>query len=92
MFNVDDQIITFWDYSKFIRNEKNTKIHRIWERFISQMPEELKREAIEKGFKLEETSRTTFDINFLIQIPNASAELKNFISQNLYPHFTCILD
>ena len=92
MIKAEEQIVSLNDYNKFMSGEKNTRINEIWKNILNEMPEELKTEAEGKGFTLDELSRTSFDRSYIINIPNASKELQDYIRDNVYPHITCIID
>ncbi len=57
-----------------------------WEDFVGQLPRSLQHEAREKGFELfpkEQTSlaRPNYFYNVMFQIPNASNELKEALTE-----------
>ena len=85
MINTDpnEQVISKYDLAAFNKGEKDTKVHRIWEKIISSFPVKLKKEAEEKGFKLKKLDELMGLINFTIEPNNPSVDLEKAFSDHL---------
>lgn len=87
----EDQVISIDEYTDYLKGKKVEKIEEIWKRLIADLPENLKKEAVVKGYRLAEQSKLTSYINLLIEIPNASEKLSKALL-GTYPFIICLID
>lgn len=85
---LETRIISKQEYQKYKNGNKNTSIQWIWEDILQKLPGNLRIEAVEKGFTLNEVDRQMDLINLLIEVPDASEELKLAIL-NAWPFVVC---
>jgi len=82
--NYTDRVFTLRDYENYLAGDKNTAIHRVWNGLIAQLPDDLKKEALDKGFTLKkEIDKKLELLNLTIEIPNASKELNDKFQTSL---------
>jgi hypothetical protein len=73
-----------------------TKLRVFWEDFVSQLPRNLQDEAKEKGFELfpkkqTKLTRPNYFYNVMFQIPDASDELKEALTE-IFNVIVCMRD
>ena len=86
--SIEDRIISKKDLFDFKEGKDNVKINKIWQEILNDLPEKLKKEAINKGFNLTEIDRSMELINLIIEIPKASQSLELALV-NLNPFIIC---
>lgn len=93
MSNTDIQLtIVRTDLLNFLKGDKNTAIHDIWEELLRRLPVELKKEAERRAFNLVKSKYNQEDQNaeyLQIKIQNCSKELKKKLNE-LVPYIICL--
>ena len=75
-----NRIINKADLEAYLAGKDNLKVNRIFNKILSEMPLELRKEALDKGLQLKEIDRAMDLITFVIDVPHASEELKSMLA------------
>lgn len=90
-----ENVISAHDRAQFQKNTPGNKLQKLWEKVLNALPQHLKEEAKQKGFVLKKNplvEDSTFAKYLLMDVPNASEELSEFLNKNIYPYVIELID
>jgi len=84
----EEKVVTKYEMDRFLKGEQDTKVHEIWNNMIATFPEALKKEASEKGFKLNEVDRAMGLTTYMIELISPSDDLRKEVESQI-PFIIC---